>query len=117
MTFGLEGTKCFTRGFLTHNYDHSQVEDGELCGVNTDLMLPHDESFSKRPLNRLHESRNTQYGIDFNRFSLHQRISFNFVFCCGVKVDGNFTLTSTIISPLSCGFLLFGIPKSGKLIW
>lgn len=31
-------------------------------------------------------------------------------------LEGNFTFTSTIISPLSVGFLLFGIPRSGKVI-
>lgn len=46
----------------------------------------------------------------------HHRISLSFSFCAEVKLDGNFTLISTIISPLSVGFLLFGIPKSGKLI-
>lgn len=42
------------------------------------------------------------------------RISFNRVFCAIVKLAGNLTLTSTSKSPLSAGFLLFGIPRFGK---
>lgn len=46
----------------------------------------------------------------------HHRISLSFSFCAELRLDGNLTLISTIISPLSVGFLLIGIPRSGKLI-
>ena len=42
----------------------------------------------------------------------HHKISFKCDFCASVKLDGNLTLTSTIISPLSPVFdLVFGIPR------
>lgn len=41
------------------------------------------------------------------------KISFNCVFCAGVKLDGNLIEVPTIKSPLSSGFLLFGMPRFG----
>lgn len=43
------------------------------------------------------------------------KISFSWFFCACVKLLGNLTLTSTIISPRSAGFLLFGIPRCGNV--
>ncbi len=43
------------------------------------------------------------------------KISFNLLFCAAVRLLGNLTLTSTIISPRSFGFLLFGMPRCGNV--
>ena len=43
-------------------------------------------------------------------------ISFSCDFWVDDRLAGNLTFTSTIISPLSPGFLLFGIPNSGYRI-
>ncbi len=43
-------------------------------------------------------------------------ISFKRVFCAGVRLVGNFTFTVTVKSPLSVGFLLFGMPRPGKVV-
>ena len=47
--------------------------------------------------------------------SAFHNISLNLFFCAGVRLLGNLTLTSTIISPRSAGFLLFGMPRCGKV--
>ena len=44
------------------------------------------------------------------------KISFKRIFCVGVKLVGNFTLTVTMKSPLSVGFLLLGMPNPGKVV-